>query len=92
MKLPRNEQETIFTYNIEDGWYISTDVGKHIRKYLPLVLNPITREENGEIIYLEGKINGNVSARAKKVMSEEQRQAAAERLRNARNKNQEEAE
>ena len=36
MKLPRNEQETIFTYNIEDGWHISTDVGKHIRKYLPL--------------------------------------------------------
>lgn len=92
MKLPRNEQETIFTYNIEDGWHISTDVGKHIRKYLPLVLSPITREENGEIIYLEGKINGNVSARAKKVMSEEQRQAAADRLRKARNKNQEEAE
>lgn len=87
MKLPRNEQETIFTYNIEDGWNISTDVGKHIRKYLPLVLSPITREENGEIIYLEGKINGSVSARAKKVMSEEQRQAAAERLRKARNKN-----
>lgn len=84
MKLPRSEQETIFTYNINENWHISTDVSKHIRKYLPLVKDPVTREENGEIIYLEGFINGNVTARAKKVMTAEQKEAIAERFQKAR--------
>ena len=92
MKLPRSEQETIFTYNIEDGWHISTDVGKHIRKYLPLVLDPIKREENGEIIYLEGKINGNVTARAKREMSDAQKEAVVEHFRKAKEQKTEEAE
>ncbi|MGM0174120.1 hypothetical protein [Enterococcus sp. DIV0800] len=85
MKLPRNEQETIFTYSINENWHIYTDVPKHIRKYLPLVKSPKLTEENGEIITLEGFVDGNVSARAKRVMSDEQRQAASDRLKAAKN-------
>lgn len=91
MKLPRNEQETIFTYSINENWHIYTDVPKHIRKYLPLVKSPKLKEENGEIIALEGFIDGNVSARAKRVMSDEQRKAAGERLKAARNNSEEDA-
>ncbi|MGX2946121.1 hypothetical protein [Enterococcus alishanensis] len=84
MKLPRNEQETIFTYSFSENWHVYTDVPKHIRKYLPLVKSPKLTEENGEIIALEGFIDGNVSARAKRVMSDKQRQAAADRLKKVR--------
>lgn len=87
MPRPKLEQETIILYSpTEDAWHVSTDVPKHIRKYLPLLKEPVVQQENGETVYIEGYLNGTVGLRKKTVMTDEQKQAASERLRAVRQK------
>lgn len=88
MKTPRNEQETILSYDRElDQWHYYSDVPKHNRKYRDLVQNAtMTVEENGDITRMEGTINGSVSIRKHTVMSEEARAKAADRLKAYRDK------
>lgn len=85
MAYPRDEQETVITFdNLQNKWHLYTDVPKHIRKWQPLLKDCKVTEENGEILAVEGFIEGNVSISKKRVMTDEQRQAAAERLKQAR--------
>ncbi|MCF6161961.1 hypothetical protein [Furfurilactobacillus milii] len=92
MTTPRNEQETILSYDRElDQWHYYSDVPKHNRKYRYLVQNvTMTVEENGDITRMEGTINGSVSIRKHTVMSEETRAKAAARLKAYRDKKVEE--
>lgn len=88
MTTPRNEQETILSYDRElDQWHYYSDVPKHNRKYRDLVQNAtMTVEENGDITRMEGTINGSVSIRKHTVMSEEARAKATARLKAYRDK------
>ena len=86
-KVAREELETIILFdNLLKKWHISTDVPSHIRKYKDLLIDCKLTEENGEITYIEGWLEGTVSVQKKRVLSEEQRLAAAERLKAARQK------
>lgn len=82
IKLPRNEQETIISYDNATGqWYFYSDCPKHCRKWEALVSDPIRKEiyPDGTEKVLEGPITGTVMI--KKPLSEEQRKEAAARLR-----------
>lgn len=85
---PRNEQETIISYDRElDQWHYYSDVPKHNHKWADLVHNRTQFvEKNGTIEVLEGTINGSVSIRKHTVMSEEIREKAAARLKAYRDK------
>ena len=86
--LPRNEQETIISYDYgKNEWHYYSDVPKHNRKWRN-VLKDITREEyeGDNLTVLEGTIDGSVSMRKRREMSEEQRKLASERLKKAREK------
>lgn len=81
-KVPRSEQETIITYDYSrNQWHLSTDVAKHIRKWIDLVINPKVTVEGGEVIYLEGWLNATVSVQKKRKLTEEQRLALSQRMR-----------
>lgn len=83
--LPRNEQETLITYDGDQrSWYFYSDNPTHCRKRLPVVKPSRTEEEDGRLIVLEGEIIGNVSISKKRQLTEEQKQATAERLKMAR--------
>lgn len=79
---PRNEAETIISYDpVTKQWHYYSDVPAHNRKWQH-VIEPerITVEDNGTISLLEGTVTGSVSISKKRQMTEEQRQAAVERL------------
>ena len=79
---PRHEQESIISYDpVTKQWHYYSDVPAHNRKWQH-VIEPerITVEDNGTISLLEGTVTGSVSISKKRQMTEEQRQAAAERL------------
>jgi hypothetical protein len=83
---PRNEQETIISYDRElEEWHYYSDVPKHNRKYRDLVQNAtMTIEENGDITRMEGTISGNVLIMKRRTMTDAQRKEAAARLKQAR--------
>lgn len=89
---PRNEQETVLNYdNVLGGWSVSTDVPKHIKKYLPLMdetQSQAFKDDLGNIVYLKGILSEDalVSVRKRPQMSAAQKKASAERLAAARNK------
>ena len=87
-----DERETIFLYSeIDNVWTISTNVRKHITKLMkrPEVYKVI-REETGRTISIEVLVDdlANVTLspfpypKAKREMTEEEREAARERMRN----------
>lgn len=79
---PRHEAETIISYDpVTKQWHYYSDVPAHNRKWQH-VIEPerITVEDNGTISLLEGTVTGSVSISKKRQMTEEQRQAAVERL------------
>lgn len=79
---PRNEAETIISYDpVTKQWHYYSDVPAHNRKWQH-VIDPerITVEDNCTISLLEGTVTGSVSISKKRQMTEEQRQAAVERL------------
>ena len=92
-KLSRDERETALIYNEADGfWEIYTAVPKHIRRFDKLKFNCVKTEfyENGEVFAKFYKVPAKaISFRdpnKKRELSEEQRQAAAERLKAMREK------
>lgn len=79
---PRHEQESIISYDpLTKQWHYYSDVPAHNRKWQH-VIEPerITVEDNGTISLLEGTVTGSVTISKKRQMTEEQRQAAVERL------------
>lgn len=85
MAYPRDEQETVITFdNLQNKWQLYTDVPKHIRKWQPLLKDCKVTEVNGEIIAIEGTIEGTVSISKRRRLTPEQKEAAAERLNKAR--------
>lgn len=91
-KVPATEErETFFNYDdLEKRWHIFTEVPKHARKYEELI--DTSKEfkkgfsETDSIVMLDGYLaeDCNVTARKKRQMTEEQKLAAAERLRAVR--------
>lgn len=81
-KLPRAEQETILIYSpASKEWEFFSDYSPHIRKWRDAV--DAEREEfydDGSEKVLEGVINGSVSIRRKREMSDAQREALSERM------------
>lgn len=89
---PRVEQETVLNFDRGlDVWFVSTDIPKHIRKYLPYMEKghfKASKDSLGNIVYLEGRLSEDalVSVRKKAKLSEEQKRASAERLAAGRKK------
>lgn len=89
---PLEEQETILTYDKEAGeWGIYTDNPVHARKWektvVPSDLYPSSKtyhEKSGELIGLDGRIDGSVHVRARTPLTEGQKAEAGERMRIAR--------
>lgn len=83
MAYPKSEQETVIVFEAETGlWNFYSTYPPHIRKYKELVLDAKTTEDQYGISSLCGKMEDvNVRISKKRVMSEEQKLALAERLR-----------
>ena len=85
-KIPRNEQETIITFDVDlNEWRFYSDYPPHIRKWRDKVI--ADREEHyqdGTEKMLDGVINGSVSVRGKKVLTDEQRKEFADRMQQTR--------
>lgn len=83
---PRSEAETILNYDYElDQWHYYSDVPKHNRKWDKAVV-PTRRvvEDNGTISLLEGIVDGSVSVRKRRELTDEQRKIASDRFRQYR--------
>lgn len=96
-KVPsREERETILTYEEETNqWHIYTDVPKHARKYEKYIdVNKNHRKgysvNGGQLAMIDGYVvGGNVGINKKRniTMTEEQKEAARERIKKIREKN-----
>lgn len=83
MSIPRSEQETVLIFNAETKrWTMHSTYPPHMRKWGSLLTAPASVSEDGAEVSVEGDmVEGlSVSLRKKRVMSEEQRQLASERL------------
>jgi len=82
-KIQRTEQETIILYDVElDQWEVYSNYPPHIRKYRDK-LDPIHREEfypDDSEKMIDGVIHGSVSVRGKRKITDKQREAMAERM------------
>lgn len=86
MAYPREEQETTLVFdNSTKKWMVYSTVPKHIRKLSNLCELQTLEEEDGQAIAVKGVLQEKqVSMKQIRVMSEEQRQKAAERLAKSR--------
>lgn len=88
MAYPRDEQETVLVYEATtDTWRFYSTVPKHIRKVQSITdVEILEIDEHGNPSAVKAELSPKqVSMKKERVMTEEQRQAAAERLRNLRN-------
>ncbi|PGE86761.1 hypothetical protein COM55_07715 [Bacillus pseudomycoides] len=87
MAYSREEQETTMVFDNSTGqWSVYSTVLKHIRKLTNLCELKTLEEENGRPIAVKGVLQEKqVTMKQLRVMTEEQRQKAAERLSKARN-------
>lgn len=87
-KLTREERETIILYDdLKDEWTVFSTVPKHIRLYRDRI--KVVREEfyaDGTEKLIDGIVEGSVSVRKKRKITNQQRKEMAERLAKARNK------
>lgn len=92
----RQERETILTYEEEvDQWHIYTDVPKHARKYEKYIDKSNSCRKGysvngGQLAMIDGYIvGGNVGINKKRstTMTEEQKEAARQRMKKIREKN-----
>ena len=89
---PYTEQETIITYERDTKeWHIFTDIPHHAKKYESLIdrSKKFRKGYNDKkaIVMLEGTLkecNVTISKKRKNTMTEEQKKAAAERMKKAR--------
>lgn len=86
MGYSREEQETTMVFcNETKEWSVYSTVPKHIRKLTQITTISKEELEDGRIIAVKCKLSEKqVSMKNVRVMSEEQRQKAAERLAKAR--------
>ncbi|TCI26654.1 hypothetical protein EVJ32_04585 [Exiguobacterium sp. SH5S4] len=86
MAYPKDEQETVIVYEAETGlWSFYSTHPPHIRKYKELLVDATMTEDQYGINSIRGRIeDANVRISKKRVMSEEQRAALAERMRKMR--------
>jgi len=81
-KIPRNEQETIISLDVEtDEWMFYSNYPVHIRKWRDKIIP--TREEfysDGTVKMLDGIINGSAAVYGKRTMTDEQRKELSERM------------
>ena len=81
--VPRTEQETVLVFNAETKrWTMHSTYPPHMRKWGALIEDVASVSEDETEVSVEGEmVEGlSVSLRKKRVMSEEQRQLAGERL------------
>lgn len=86
---PQEEQETIITYDRKlDEWNLYTDVPKHARKWQERIIpeREIYNKSTNQLIGIEGKIKGSVSINKFRVMSDEQKKKASERMKKMHSK------
>ncbi|MGG3890355.1 hypothetical protein [Metabacillus fastidiosus] len=86
MSYQREEQETVLVYNNADNeWDVYSTVPKHIRKLSTLTELNVLEYDGDRPIAVRGKLTEKqVGIRKERVMTEEQRQQAAERMIKAR--------
>lgn len=85
---PRIEQETSITYDKElNTWHLYTTVPSHARKWEDAIVASDVfltfktyHNVSKELIAIAGEINGSASVRKRVSLTDEQRQAASERL------------
>lgn len=95
LSIPKEEQETILNHNAETNvWSIysceSTQITKLLKQFTEDEYTKVSLNRDGRIIelWIEDQENNRISYRKKpKPMSEEQKEAVAERFRKAREKN-----
>lgn len=81
MAIPRNEQETVITWDKESKtWNFYTSDPVHMNKWKKHLVETIETEELGMVVTLEGKIKGSVSVRGESKMTDEQKAKTAERF------------
>lgn len=88
--LPRIDQETTISYDRElDVWSLYTNVPTHARKWEDAVVASdiffsvkIYHEKTGELIAISGEIDGTASVRKRRELTEEQKNALSERMKN----------
>lgn len=87
MGYSREEQETTLVFDYSTGeWSVYSTVPKHIRKLSKLCDLKTLESEDGRPIAVQGTLTEKqVSMKKERVMSEEQRIKASERLSKARN-------
>ncbi|MDA1679468.1 hypothetical protein [Bacillus cereus group sp. TH152-1LC] len=87
MTYSREEQETILNFDNSTGqWNVYSTVPKHIRKLSNLCELQTLEEEDGRATAVKGVLQEKqVTMKNLRVMTEEQRKKAAERLSKARN-------
>jgi len=87
MAYSREEQETTLIFDYSTGeWMVYSTVPKHIRKLTNLCELKTLEEEDGRPIAVKGVLQEKqVAMKNLRVMTEEQKQKAAERLSKARN-------
>jgi len=88
MAYPREEQETTLVFETSTGkWSVYSTVPKHIRKLSNLCELQTLEEEDGQQIAVKGVLDEKqVSMKKIRVLSDEQRKQAAERLAKVREK------
>jgi hypothetical protein len=88
MGYSKEEQETVLTFDSVDGlWYAYSTVPKHIRKLMDLGEMEVLETEDDRPLAIRGTLREKqVSMKKERVMSEEQRKLAGERLIKAREK------
>lgn len=88
MGYSREEQETTLVFdNVTGFWNVYSTVPKHIRKLSQITEILTVESENGKPIAVKCTLSEKqVSMKKKRVMSEEQKQAAAKRMAKARAK------
>jgi hypothetical protein len=91
MAYSREEQETTLVFDNSTGqWSVYSTVPKHIRKLGKLTELVALETEDGRPIAVKGVLNEKqVSMKQERVMTDEQRQKAAERLAKARSEREE---
>lgn len=85
---PYNEQETIIMYDKElDEWNLYTNNPTHARKWEQAIIpsndyrnSKVYHSVTGDLIEIEGKINGSASIRKKKTYTPEQKEAFKKRV------------
>ncbi|MEX0417739.1 hypothetical protein [Bacillus sp. C30] len=88
MAYPREEQETTLVFdNSTKEWMVYSTVPKHIQKLSNLCELQTLEEDDGQVIAVKGVLQEKqVGMKQVRVMSEEQRQKAVERLAKVRDK------